>query len=326
MSAAAPELAEPHTPAAPIAPSTSGPRIADGTPLPFGEHTFTFGQEAVELTDSRPLLGDLNALKARLETDGYLFIRGFHPRELAEAAARRTLEAIRAQSGLAPDSPLEAGRCATPARNFSFFRDVAVAHTPEVLAAVNGSHCLDFFRKLLGGPVLTFDKRWLRAMGPGGCNHFHYDSAYVGRGTTRRYTLWSAFTDIGLENGPLAICLKSHRHQRLIETYGATDMDRDLTDAAFSSDPKELVDNFGFQLATAHFEPGDAILFGLHLMHSSIPNRSDTYRISIDTRYQLAGEPSDERFHGPDGKWLGNFYNKGVEYRPMRELRAEWGL
>ena len=78
-------------------------------------------------------------------------------------------------------------------------------------------------------------------MAKGGHNHFHYDSVYVGRGTQNRYTMWSALTDIGLENGPLVICLGSHRHDRLKSTYGATDTDRDLTEAVFSTDPREMV-------------------------------------------------------------------------------------
>ena len=164
-------------------------------------------------------------------------------------------------------------------------------------------------------------------MAKGGHNHFHYDSVYVGRGTQNRYTMWSALTDIGLENGPLVICLGSHRHDRLKSTYGATDMDRDLTEAVFSTDPREMVEKFGFTLATAHFQPGDVIIFGLYMMHSSAPNRSDRYRISIDTRYQLACEDKDDRFFfREDGSWLGNFYNKGASYKPIEELRREWGL
>ena len=103
-------------------------------------------------------------------------------------------------------------------------------------------------------------------------------------------------------------------------------MDRDLTDAVFSKDPIELIEKFGFQLATAHFQPGDAILFGMFMMHSSAPNLTDRYRISIDTRYQTADEESDERFFGENGEWMGNFYNKGATYKPMDELRQEWGL
>lgn len=304
------------------------PPIADGTPLRFGEQVFTFGDEVAELEDSRSLLeqGDFDALHARMAEQGYLFLRGFHPREIAERAAGHTLQAIAERGGIKPGTPVEEGIAAREGQSYAFFRDVAVSHAPEILAATDGTHTFAFYERFLGGPVLTFDKRWLRAMGRGGNNFFHYDSVYVGRGTRNRYTMWSAFTDIGLENGPLVICLGSHRAERLIQTYGQTDMDRDLTDAVFSKDPEEMVRKFGFRLATTHFRPGDVIVFGLFMMHSSAPNLSERYRISIDTRYQLASEPSDERFHGKDGQWLGNFYNKDAVYTPMAELRARWGL
>ena len=63
------------------------------------------------------------------------------------------------------------------------------------------------------------------------------------------------------------------------------------------------------------------------MMHSSAPNRSDRYRISIDTRYKLDGEAKDNRFFfRENGSWLGNFYNKGAHYKPITELRREWRL
>jgi ectoine hydroxylase-related dioxygenase (phytanoyl-CoA dioxygenase family) len=300
--------------------------IADGTALVFGDDTFTFGKDAAELTDSSPLLGDFDALRARLAEDGYLFIRGFHPRDLALRAAKRTLDAIAAQGGLETNSAVDEGRATAENRSFAFFRDLPVSHSPEVLAVTNGAHTFAFYEGLFGKPALTFDKKWLRAMAHGGNNFFHYDSAYVGRGTSNRCTMWSALSDIGLENGPLIVCLGSHRDQRLINTYGQIDMDRDLADAVFSKSAREMVDDFGFTMATAHFQPGDVILFGMHFMHSSIPNRTNRYRISIDTRYQPADEEKDDRFFGENGTWIGNFSNKEATYRPMEEMRKEWGL
>ena len=300
--------------------------IPEGTPLRFGEQTFTFGRDAAELVDSSSLLHDVEALRTRMEEDGYLFLRGFHPRGLADAARERVLMHLQGLGALAPCKDWREGIASEENRSFGFFRQVEIAHAPEVLAVVDGPHTFGFYERFLGGPVLTFDKRWLRCMAKGGHNHFHYDSAYVGRGTQNRFTMWSAFTDIGLENGPLVICLGSHRAERLIETYGRIDMDRDLIDPVFSVDAKEMVERFGFRLATAHFRPGDVILFGLHMMHSSLPNLSGRYRISIDTRYQLASEESDERFFGEGGNWLGNFYNKGASYTPMDRMREQWGL
>ena len=81
------------------------------------------------------------------------------------------------------------------------------------------------------------------------------------------------------------------------------------------------------QGATTRYQPGDAIIFGMFMMHSIAPNLSVLYRISIDTRYQPKAEPTDERFFfRDDGTWLGNFYNKGATYEPMSELREEWRI
>ena len=302
-------------------------RIQIGTPFDFGEHRFYFGKEILELSDSSSLINDFEALLKKIREDGYLFIRGFHPRTDAEQAAQWTLQNIAQRGGLQPDTKVEDGIIGERNQTFSFFRQTEVAHAKPILDVVDSHRTMQFYEKFLGGPVITFDKRWLRCMAKGGHNHFHYDSVYVGRGTQNRYTMWSALTDIGLENGPLVLCLGSHQHDKLKSTYGATDMDRDLTDAVFSTNPREMVDKFGFTLGTAHFNPGDVIIFGLYMMHSSAPNRSNCYRISIDTRYQLASDEKDDRFFfREDGSWLGNFYNKDVSYKPMTELRHEWGL
>ena len=302
--------------------------IPDGTPFQFGEQTFYFGDTMVELENSAHLIGQPDQLRNKLALDGYLFLRGFHPTDKVASARNFTLKAIEQEGGLKEGAPIEDGIAAEDNRNFAFFRQTEIAHAPEVLAVVDSLSTFAFYERLLGGkPVITFDKRWLRCMARGGNNHFHYDQVYVGRGTPNRYTMWSAFTTIDLTGGPLVICLGSHQHQRLKETYGATATDRDLTEAVFSTDPTEMVEKFGFTLGTARFQPGDVIIFGMYMMHSSAPNLTDSYRISIDTRYQLATEEKDDRFFfQPNGSWLGNFYNHGVTYTPMTELRKQWNL
>ena len=300
--------------------------MSDENGFQFGKYRFRFGKEIVELRDSSTVRHDTEELRERLQSDGYLFIREFHPRPIAVAAANWTLQAISERGGLVPEAPLEEARVALPARNFPFFRAVDVSHGKPILNLVDSPSTFAFFERLFDKPVLTFDKRWLRCMATGGHNHFHYDNVYVGRGTRNRLTMWSALTEIPLDQGPLVLCLGSHKHERLKSTYGQTDMDRDLTEAIFSENPRELVDDFGFTLGTAHFNPGDAIIFGMFMMHSSAPNQSDRYRISIDTRYQPADEAKDERFFGEDGEWQGNFYNKGAVYKSMGELRSEWDL
>ena len=50
-----------------------------------------------------------------------------------------------------------------------------VAHSKEILAVVNSQKTFKFFKNILGGKVITFDKKWLRCMSKGGQNHFHYE-------------------------------------------------------------------------------------------------------------------------------------------------------
>ncbi|RYX85311.1 phytanoyl-CoA dioxygenase [bacterium] len=292
-------------------------------PFRFGEAQFEWGEEVFALQDSSPLVhdGNFDALRARLQNDGFLFIRGFHPRNLAQKAEAWVLEAIRERGGLNAD-----GTISDKNLTFAFFRDTAISHAPEILALTDGGHTFSFYEQLLGGDVLTFDKRWLRAMAQGGNNGFHYDKVYVGRGTPNKLTMWSAISDIPLERGPLVMALGSHQDERLKSTYGATDVDRDAADPVFSTDPREIVDYFGFKLGTTNFEPGDVLIFPMLSMHSSAPNLDNYYRISIDTRYQLASEETDPRFFGENGTWQGNFANKDRPITPIAELKKQWGL
>jgi len=78
---------------------------------------------------------------------------------------------------------------------------------------------------------------------------------------------------------------------------------------ALSNDIIRLRDRLGGRLLTADFRAGDVLLFSVFLVHGSLDNRSDTIRLSSDSRYQSAAEPADHRWigpnpiaHGPEGK------------------------
>jgi ectoine hydroxylase-related dioxygenase (phytanoyl-CoA dioxygenase family) len=43
---------------------------------------------------------------------------------------------------------------------------------------------------------------------------------------------------------------------------------------------------------------GDAMMFNMTLVHGSLDNQTDRFRISTDTRYQLSAEPIDSRWVG----------------------------
>ena len=63
--------------------------------------------------------------------------------------------------------PLEAGildsRCGRGCIPFMEGRN-SISHHPDVLQVLEGSRPRQFFQKLLGGEILTFDYKWLRGV------------------------------------------------------------------------------------------------------------------------------------------------------------------
>jgi ectoine hydroxylase-related dioxygenase (phytanoyl-CoA dioxygenase family) len=123
----------------------------------------------------------------------------------------------------------------------------------------------------------------------------------MGRGSQRLHTIWTPLGQLTPQLGSLAILVGSHNlpsYEKLRQTYGKSDVDRDGTHGHFTSDLLSLTEQLGGQWHTTTFEPGDVILFGMHTMHASTSNTTDRWRISCDTRFQPASDPVDERWIG----------------------------
>jgi hypothetical protein len=305
----------------------AGERIEAGTRVSINDDWFTFGIDIMEFRESNDLLHDVPALRERMVEDGFLFFRGFFDRERVLAARRRVLRHVEKLGCLKPGTDPDAGVIGEGNRSLGLFRDLEIAHSPEVLGVVDSPAIFDFFTDFLGGEILTFDKRWLRATARGGSSGWQYDSVYMNRGTKNLYTCWTPLGDVPLAQGPLALCLGSHWLERVKETYGMIDIDRDHVEPHFTEEPRELIEKFRCHLATTNFHAGDALLFGISMMHATLPNTTDQYRLSIDTRYQLVAEPVDERFMGANGTWKGSYsFHNPAPRKPMKELRAGWGV
>ena len=277
-----------------------------------------------ELRDCNAIVGNLDALRQRMAEDGYLLIRRFHDPERVKAARRVLLENLAANGQIDTRYPLDEGVIAEGARGAFLGGAKAVTHTPEFLAVVESPEVMQFFTDFLGAPAITFNYKWLRAVGKDEFTGAHYDIVYMGRGTTNLYTVWTPLGDVPLEKGPLAILEGSHRLEKLKETYGRVDVDRDRLEGWFSNDPVEMVDKFGGRWLTTEFEAGDAIIFGMFTMHGSLNNVTNTYRLSCDTRYQRADEPADERWIGENPKGHEVLGKEALE--SIQEARKRWGV
>lgn len=280
------------------------------------------------LRDCNALMNDRDALRARMEEDGYLLVRGLHPRDQVLAARRRIIEHMQKEPGtIKPDTDPMMAVIEPCKGDIAMMGQRQITHDRDVLAVLQSKAVSDFFEVIFGEPAITFDYKWLRAIGTENFTGAHYDFVYMGRGSARLHSCWTPLGDVPVEQGGLALCIGSHKLEgfaKLRDTYGQMDVDRDKVRGFFSEDPFEIVDEFGGQWQTTDFKAGDVLIFGMHTMHMSLTNCTDRYRISCDTRYQPASDSVDERWIGEKPKahyaWL---KGKGVE---MDEARKQWGV
>src|SRR5579871_5488055 len=242
------------------------------------------------LREANGLLHDTAALRARMEEDGYLLIRGLHDPDKVAAARRSILENLDANGQIDRSHPLMEGVVAPGAHGAFLGGRKSITRSEPFLNLVEAPEVMGFFARFLEGEVLTYDYKWLRVVGPGDFTGGHYDIVYMGRGTKNVYTCWTPLGDIPYEMGPLAILVGSHRFEQVKTTYGQMDVDRDHVEGWFENDPVAMVDKFGGQWRTTEFAMGDALIFGMFTMHGSLNNVSNRYRLSCDTRYQRADE------------------------------------
>ena len=296
-------------------------KVPDGTEVAMARKKLVFGQTICQLEDSNHLLGDISALRQQIDSAGYLLLRGFFDSAQISRARREILNYMSLQGALQPGTAIDQAVASSDRRGIRFTHSV-VQQLPGFLDVVNSDPIMSFFDSFLGGPSMSLDHKWLRATPPGHNTGAHYDVVYMGAGSKELYTVWTALDDIPLEMGPLAVCLDSHQHQRLRETYGASDAHQNLLEGWFSDDPYELMEKLSFRWASTSFQAGDIMIFGMYLMHGSLDNMSDRFRLSCDTRYQLADAEVDWRHMGENPDQI----PKAEGRISIQDARANWGI
>lgn len=270
----------------------------------FGQDQVQLGSEqlGLNLRDCNDLLVDGRALRDRLAEDGYLLIRQLHDPAMVLKARQTIIEHMRDESDcIDSDEPLMDAVRRGDAKAPNMMGRKAITHHPDVAAVLQSPRVFDLFNRLFDEPSITFDYKWLRAVGDGAGTAAHYDFVYMGRGSQRLHTIWTPLGQATPELGSLAILVGSHNlpaYAKLRETYGQSDVDRDRTHGHFTKNLLSITQTLGGQWQTTTFEPGDVILFGMHTMHASTTNSTNRWRISCDTRFQPASEPTDERWAG----------------------------
>ena len=281
----------------------------------------------LELRDSTDAIANPAVLRNRIDEDGFLLIRGFHDADMVLSARRDILQVLHDQNKLDPDYPLMEGVISPDTTPDTIsVRGREALKTESLKQVLYAPQTMKFFARFFGEPAFSFNFQWLRTAGPGAASPVHCDMVYMGRGTKELYTLWTPLGRLTPDMGTLAICPGSHRWQEIVETYGQDDVDRNVTPGIFTHDPAELVDRFGGRWATTAFEPGDAIIVNMHLLHASLVNLTNRYRISCDTRYQRASHPRDERWDGPNPTGHPVMWAPGVQLEPVEVSRQRWSF
>lgn len=290
-----------------------------------------------ELHTSNDALHDRDELWRRIEEDGYLFLKGLLNKGEVLAARQEVMNRLMAAGVLDKRYPAMMGIAAPKeeidGRATGSFMPLMARDNPALDKVIHEGPMIRFYEFFLGGPVRYFDYTWFRVKRPGinTATTPHCDIVYMGRGTHNLFTSWIPYGDVPIDMGGLILLDGSHKLSELKATYGATDVDlfcenegdaRDVVAAAkaegreltaeertrihwnstgsYSNDAVVARAELGGRWLTAHYEVGDILVFGMHMMHASADNQSNQYRISSDTRYQLASEPADERWIGAD--------------------------
>lgn len=147
--------------------------------------------------------------------------------------------------------------------------------------------------------MVTTAYKWLRAVARGEFTGAHTDRVYVGAGSQRLLTVWLPLGEVGPEQGAMRVLKGSHKLeglQELRDGYGKGRVGRDGTRSGWiEADQLPVLRESGANWVTTRFRPGDICVLGLDTVHMTGPNTTERLRISCDTRWQPAEDPSDPR-------------------------------
>ena len=248
--------------------------------------------------------------KQQFHDDGFLFVRNLLPNqalqplidELSQRVDDGTQAAVK-QGVLDPsdtynDAPFEtrlglvSNACSDPNwiwRNY--FRDQKI-RTAGMFTLRTAPALLDVVASLVGEEILAHPQFNFRAKLPNQditVIPWHQDLAYLipeEAGDTLVVNIWLPLVRATEKNGCMQVIRGSHRfnlidHNFQDQTPGHTG-GKGISDSELP--PCDIV--------TAELEAGDVLLTSERVVHRGLPNRADTVRWSVDTRYSQIGLPT----------------------------------
>jgi len=250
-----------------------------------------------EMTASNDLLGDREALRARLDDEGYLYFRGLIPRERVLALRGEILEVLGDHGWIAGGDKLDnAEVVGMPVREgdeeyFSAYDDVqrlesfhSLAHDDGLVGAVRGALGETAFPHPLKVARLVFPSEPEVSTPP------HQDFLN-NQGSPDLTAAWIPLGDCPMKQGTLAILRGSQRYGVLPLEFSLGPGNRQAVV------PNEMRDRLTW--VTNDFSAGDVLLFPAMTVHASLHNATGRMRVSVDFRYQREGEPATDLVLNP---------------------------
>jgi 1-deoxypentalenic acid 11beta-hydroxylase len=236
------------------------------------------------LREANEHLGDSERLNALFNEEGYLFFRRALERvEDLKAAFIRELQR---------QGAVRAGE-SEPVWSGAGIDQIDESRLYALLPAVDlfqSTHNCQFLERIFGEPVFIFKGRSVRYALPNDSAHLtpaHQDHFFI-RWSHNLRTIWMPLMDIDEQVGGLALAQRSHRHGLRDHVVCDDVYSYIFKDRKQRGIPTEKVSE---PWLTAHYHPGDLLMFHNLMIHRALPNRSDRIRLSIDTRCLPAREP-----------------------------------
>ena len=257
-------------------------------------------QELTELRHSNDAITDADELKNRLDEDGYLFFRRLLDSDRLWDLRGQMLSLMQKGGWLiAGTDPMDgiADPAARSTEGDPEYTDVY--HDVYKLEAFHSiAHCrevLDVLERVRGCAMMPQPQKVARLWFPKFIEHTtptHQDFVHF-QGTYDNLTCWSPVGACPRELGGLAILRGSHRVNRVLQHHFS------LGAGSLHVDPGRY-EELGDEWQTADYEVGDTLVFPALTIHKALPNfTEERLRVSLDNRYQRAGDPIAEHMLNP---------------------------
>ncbi len=255
----------------------------------------------------------VDKLRARFDTDGYLWLKHFLPRDEVLEFRRHFFTQFDDTGLLAEGSdPVDGIYSGTDGES-------ARKRLMELVrSAAYESFCMHprlwrFLDAFVGGPSYLHKRKLIRYTKPGdvSATGAHYDLTYLRGGTDKLVTAWIPIGDVPVVMGGLVYLEGSHTNGRAMEAEFAREhahlppderigaFNKTMNDGGWiTKDLPSLAERLDARWLIADYEAGDVVLHSPYMIHAATTNEAadGRLRLSTDIRYQNVRDEIDARW------------------------------